>query len=420
MSDQNKKENNENIDTTTNTINDKNSEIKKSIFFAKNSIELYEDEEAIPSKKTDYLGKIKKLINKLTNQKYIKKFEIRKYLKKYFFSKSDLFLFIINIISIISYKIGLMPSDKDPSECTIKHGLIFYVKIGIFTAISANLYSIYISITLFTRKRFLHYLYTLPIFIYFIRTYYGAETVDHGLYNSIGWIIGIIILVPFFLFFATIINLILKKRYICLIIIFSIIFLIIIIYNNLPGFSCEDWDLGLNNTRINNDENIYPCHILIPGKNKCYLKRFNGFFDLSKYFRPSCSAENIIKKEKKIFLDSLDHKFFGISKLNHFGYPKTTVPNKYDFNSSKDLKEFQDLINHNIIKMDLYNKNNYPNQSYPEVELFFDENDYGNIKINITRNEKLSKERKKIAKNRTSLYNNVLIIYLDAFLVIIF
>ena len=53
-------------------------------------------------------------------------------------------------------------------------------------------------------------------------------------------------------------------------------------------------------------------------------------------------------------------------------------------------------------------------KKYPEVEVFFDENNYGNIKINVTRNETLSRQRKKIAANKSSLYNNVLIIYLDA------
>ena len=38
--------------------------------------------------------------------------------------------------------------------------------------------------------------------------------------------------------------------------------------------------------------------------------------------------------------------------------------------SVNDLREFQELINHNIIKMDLYNEENYPNEPYPEVEVF--------------------------------------------------
>ena len=202
MSEQNKKETtNNNNNTTINNLNDKNSEIKNKLF---NSTKpTAPQDEPIPSKKTDYLAKIEKYINKLANQKYV---------KKYLFNKTDLALFIMNILSIILYKISLMSCDKDPSECTIKHGIMFYVKIGILTVISATLYSIYISITLFTRKHFLHYIYTLPVFIYFIMTYHGAETVDHGLYNSIGWITTIIILVPTILFFAIIINLILKKK----------------------------------------------------------------------------------------------------------------------------------------------------------------------------------------------------------------
>ena len=64
--------------------------------------------------------------------------------------------------------------------------------------------------------------------------------------------------------------------------------------------------------------------------------------------------------------------------------------------------------------MDLFNEENYPNEPYPEVEVFFDENDHGIIKINVTKNETLSIERKIIAENKNSLFNNVLIIYVNA------
>ena len=65
----------------------------------------------------------------------------------------------------------------------------------------------------------------------------------------------------------------------------------------------------------------------------------------------------------------------------------------------KALKDYQDLITHNIIKMDVFNEKNYPNEPYPEVELFFDEKGHGKVKINVTRNETISKERKKISEN---------------------
>ena len=379
---------------------------------ATNSNILDNKDEPIQTKKSR-LSEIKikclRKINNLFNRK-----NMIKYFKKHFLNKTDIILYIINITSIIFYYLGLTPCDRDPSECTIKRGLVFYFTIGTFTAISSLLYSIYISFTLYKRKHFFHYLYTIPIFLFFILSYTGSDTLDHGFYNSFAFIGINIILVPILLFIMIIVNLIIKKKYILLLIVFVILVSLIIIYNNLPGFSCDYWPRGLNNTIIDNDRNKYPCEILQPGKNKCYLKKFDGVFDASKFFRPSCSADNILKKEKKIFLKSLSNKYYGVSKLNHFGYPITTKSDKYSMYSVKDLREFQELINHNIIKMDLYNEENYPNEPYPEVEVFFDENNYGNIKINVTRNETLSLERKKIAEDKNSLFNNVLIVYIDA------
>ena len=57
-----------------------------------------------------------------------------------------------------------------------------------------------------------------------------------------------------------------------------------------------------------------------------------------------------------------------------------------------------------IIRMNHILKSNY----------FLMKKALGNIKINVTRNETLSTERKKIAKEKHSLYNNVLIVYVDA------
>ena len=111
----------------------------------------------------------------------------------------------------------------------------------------------------------------------------------------------------------------------------------------MPGFSCDFWPYGLNNTRVDNDKNKYTCKLTIPGKNKCYPKKIDQIFDFN---------------------------FFGVSKLNHFGYTITTVPEKFDMLKSNSLREYQELINHNTIKMDLYNEENYPGFPYPEVELF--------------------------------------------------
>ena len=328
--------------------------------------------------------------------------------------KDDLIMTIIVIFSVIFYILGLAKCDADPSECTIKRGMIFYFMIGTCSAISAVLYSTFITLSIYRRKYLLNYIYSVPIYIYYMVTDTGTNTVHHGFYNAFGWWVISLAFIPIVLFFLIIRNLYKKKKYRIILLIFGIISIISIVYNYYPGFTCDYWDLGLNNTHIYNNKSLYPCKIMHPGKNKCYLKLFDGFFDMSKIFRPSCSAGKIIDKEKNIFINSLSQDFIGVSKLNHFGYPITTFTDKYSMYNAKALKDYQDLITHNIIKMDVFNQQNYPNEPYPEVEVFFDEKGHGHVKINVTRNETLSKERKKIAENKHSLYKNVLIVYVDA------
>ena len=66
--------------------------------------------------------------------------------------KDDLIMTVIVIISIICYHFGLTKCEKDPSECTIKRGMIFYFTIGILSAISAVLYAIFITLSIYRRK----------------------------------------------------------------------------------------------------------------------------------------------------------------------------------------------------------------------------------------------------------------------------
>ena len=61
-------------------------------------------------------------------------------------------------------------------------------------------------------------------------------------------------------------NLYKKKKYKLMTVIILVI-IISILYDNFPGFTCDYWDLGLNNSRIYNDENKYPCEVLHLGKN---------------------------------------------------------------------------------------------------------------------------------------------------------
>ena len=118
--------------------------------------------------------------------------------KKKYLTKNNIYLCILNLSGILFYHLGLMSCEnEDPSECTIKYGIVFYVKLGILDFMSSLLFSIYVTITIYFKKYFLHYLYVLPAYIYYIVKYHGGDTIDHGFYNSIGWIIFSIILVVF-------------------------------------------------------------------------------------------------------------------------------------------------------------------------------------------------------------------------------
>ena len=116
-------------------------------------------DEPIPTKKNKFSQLMIKCLRKINNA--FEKKNLQKFFKKHFLNKTDIILYIINIFSIIFYYVGLMPCDRDPSECTIKRGLVFYFTIGTFTGISSLLYAIYISFTLYKRKHF------FPLFIYY-------------------------------------------------------------------------------------------------------------------------------------------------------------------------------------------------------------------------------------------------------------
>ena len=82
-------------------------------------------------------------------------------------------------------------------------------------------------------------------------SYTGSDTLDHGFYNLFAFIGINIILVSILLLIMIIVNLIIKKKFILLLIVFVILVSLIIIYNILPGFSCDYWSRGLNNSSIN-------------------------------------------------------------------------------------------------------------------------------------------------------------------------
>ena len=248
-----------------------------------------------------------------------------------------------------------------------------------------------------------HLLYVIIVYIVIVSKNHGVTISQHGTYNFYIFLYFTFFTFVVFLFIYLIYRLMRTKKYLYLIIaIFASFSLFIFTYkfqdSQKTKYSCENWDLSLNNTHIKKINN----EMQIPYNSLCYMDKILNFFDLNSGKKCEKSSD-----EADAFYKSLRNYNIGfLGKL--YGYPNTNTNN---FISSSD-KEFQKKVLSNLINVEKLTKNDIK----PETILDFSSDQYGQLKINITKNENLSKERKEIEKNikNKSLYKNILLIYLDS------
>ena len=337
----------------------------------------------------------------------------------------EITIIILAIISYILYYLSLGGCDGTQTECLKNSNIAYYYMLVSFCFISAGIISliIYFIILKLVSKWHLVHIIVVFLILFFYDT--GSTLINHGTYNIIGFII-FLILYTILLFVVVLVQSILEKANlpIKLIVINSIILLIIfsryIVHNKFKA-ECVDWDLGLNNTRIKDDKNIYPCQINRPIS--CHLNFFNNKQDLSNLLKLNCS--NNINSNQAINARNQLVKYINRSELEktkRFGFPLTNTL-KFKINETLTPDVFTKNVYDNILDMD-----NLPNdlkpEEYPEVTLNFDEiGDYkegdksmkymGKININITKNEAISQERK-TKESAFSFFNNIIMIYTDA------
>ena len=289
----------------------------------------------------------------------------------------------------------------------------------IFEKIRQELYSCIIMAILVQLMiiRLISALHLIHIFIYFFVLFlkdHGLNFDYHGYFNCVFYfiILGIltVLILPFNLTVYCVIKK--KKKKILILIIYLIIFTIFISTYLIVRISsrCNNWEKGLNNTYIENNEAKYGCQITIP-KN-CYYKVFNKIQDLTKLKKKNCktfkiseSKQNLIKKSTSSFIND---------KVNKIGYPLT----------NKDAQCFLDFIEpNNLVRkyflnnlVDMENEkilNEYFKNKTPEIEIDFS-NGPGEMIINVEYNKTLSEERKLLEKNSNPYSNNILLLYLDS------
>jgi hypothetical protein len=130
-------------------------------------------------------------------------------------------------------------------------------------------------------------------------------------------------------------------------------------------------------------------------------------FDLTKDQKINCA--NRKESEKAIFINSIIGNKEKYKNTKIFGFPYTNKDPKFFLKNQKSDEDFRKLVMENIIDVEKLK----PGEAHPESVLDFSKNNYGELKINLIKNETLSKERKKL-ENPKSLFKNLLIIYIDS------
>ena len=340
----------------------------------------------------------------------------------------DIKILIINIISFILLYYSFSPISS--YYFTISYFLypIDYISL-IFLIISSILSSYIICLSISNKINAIHILYSglyyiILFFIYHNKTF-GISSFDKSfIYFYIFIFLNIQNICFYFIYnkIEYIYNLFTMKIEISettkeIKNFFSLVFLfiIIILMHTLLKiekdyiFKCDSWDIGLNGTKINNYDVNNSCQIETP-KGYCKMDYFKGYFGFTDINNINCSLRNS-EIEKNNFMNNLKNNHNIEKETQIFGFPYTNIEEKYSIKNQKDIISFGLLVNDNVFDI---NKKNIT----PETVLDFSQNNtykgkYGELKINLNFNKDLS-EKRKLLENSNSLYNNILMIYLDA------
>ena len=317
---------------------------------------------------------------------------------------------LINIYGLYSYLYSLKGCKNSRAYC-LRYYSMFKINEIIYDVLKAGFsYSIIITLTfwnlIYLSNFFIISSPYLSLFIYDN----GDGFVNHGYYNFYGFIFFVLIITPILLYLTYIIKLIWKKSYkkIFYTLIPILTFILIIGIKYLLLLNCHGYHIGLNGMKIDDDKDKYSCFYDYP--KKCYIDILSPFMDYSS-FAGNCKTIRSLKDQKKYFtyflIDEKDYE-----NTTRFGFPITTKV-KFSLRTQNDIKHFNERVSKNILDMDKYDKLKVK-EDKPEVVLDFSKDKNGEIKINIEKNEILSKERKKLGEENKSKFDNILFIFIDS------
>lgn len=331
-------------------------------------------------------------------------FQKKKTNSKYYY---NIISFLAFLLSYYFYFLSLEKCSEDWGKCSTKAAWIRKKLIqSLISIIIISLLFELIILKIISRWNLLHLLFVSTFFFNYSN---GRDFNDHGHYNFLGCFIIFILFFVSFLPLNILIYLKISAKYIIinLLLLFLILY-IIFFFLNKEYMSCNDWINGLNNTIIANNNSIYGCQIKIP--KGCPYKIGKYFLDITKIRHITCKDRGI---NERINLITHSKSSFISENTTLFGFPLT---NKDSICLIDNSIEFF-LINYSINNVvDMNNKiilDKYFKNKLPEILVNFS-NDIGNMEINLTFNETLSKEKKKKEKNSNPFSKNILIVYIDS------
>ena len=341
----------------------------------------------------------------------IKKFDYYKKRAKTLI-KNKIFLSFLLIYS--SYFFSLAACHSGEEICSNRHK---WIKLKIIELlISSITMTVIIKLMFFKKLSKIHLIHFTIIFSLFFLYSHGYEFPDHGYFNFFYFFVFLFLFNILFIPFDIIIYFVIKQVKKIIIYIYLIILIITIIslyiHFIIIGSNCDDWDIGLNNTYIENDKNKFGCQIKHP--KFCIYKIFQDYQDYTKINGKTCQSGrnkdermNLLKDSKSPFIND---------KSIRIGYPLTnkcpacTLDFKVHTNHLLKQYFFNNLVdmdNENILKQNF-------SDSMPEIEIDFNNNKQGKMIINVNYNQTLSEERKLLEKDTKPYSENILIFFIDS------
>ena len=309
---------------------------------------------------------------------------------------------ILCLISYFIYYLSLEPCNDGEEVCGDNMKWIYKKLFQIILSCEIEVLAI-VQILFFgaSKLHFIHLMLVLGIFLFHS---HGFAFFNHGMYNFISFFIILCLNLFIILFIKSIIFIFKIKNKINIFLKLFIIFFLFLIYKyQFPNIECDDWEKGLNNTSIDNNEEIYGCRIKFP--KYCQYKLLSSIQDYTKILRMNCSIKKtnsrkiILKKSKSPYITKYTKKF---------GLPYT----------NKGLIGCLDGLDSDILKEyvfgNLFDIEKNKNFSDPEVFVDFSKDPLGVLNINLKYNDSLSKERKKLENKIVPYSKNILMIYIDS------